>query len=242
LSPSRAERRAGQLLSFLNGSTSGRAKVLPDEVTHRESHDFQALAAIPDEDFNRAIEESKADGEVTRAGVQRRATTRWRRIGSGTGSTSSACGGSASARRRSRTCGRSTTKSSCEGATSTTGDGVTTRLRASVPLKNQVAEFPTPTMRLERPCGHRRLHRRHRRYRRGSHRRRPPGHVRLAPRRPAKAFLVPLSRLRVRSLVGGRGGIALSPGRVRLAPGPSTPGVVNKTKLGGDVRRVTASA
>jgi hypothetical protein len=47
--------------------------------------------------------------------------------------------------------------------------------------------FRPGTTRLKWPCGRSRLHRRHRRYRGGGYRRRPPGLVRLAPRRPTKA-------------------------------------------------------
>lgn len=69
----RAERRAGELLSFLNGSTSGRVRVLPDDVSHRQSHEWQALADIPEPDFDAALEAEKADGALTRTGVTRRA-------------------------------------------------------------------------------------------------------------------------------------------------------------------------
>jgi phage N-6-adenine-methyltransferase len=69
----RAERRAGQLLSLLNTRTSGRTKVLPDAISHWESHNFQELAAVPDDAFDSAIEAAKAEGELTRANVVRRA-------------------------------------------------------------------------------------------------------------------------------------------------------------------------
>jgi hypothetical protein len=47
------------------------------------------------------------------------------------------------------------------------------------------------------PRARRRLDRRHRRYRGGGHRRRPPGVVRLAPRRPTAAYSSQLTRVRL---------------------------------------------
>jgi phage N-6-adenine-methyltransferase len=71
----RAERRAGELLSAARGA----AKRLPNgtiadaDISLDQSSEWQALAAVPDEAFDRAVGEAKADGEVTRSGVMRRA-------------------------------------------------------------------------------------------------------------------------------------------------------------------------
>jgi hypothetical protein len=54
-------------------------------------------------------------------------------------------------------------------------------------LARNRARFRPGTTRLKWPCGCSRLHRRHRCYRGGGHRRGPPGRVRLAPRWPAQA-------------------------------------------------------
>ncbi len=67
----RAERRAGQLLSSLNARTSGRTKVLPADVSYDQSSDWQALASIPEDRFDEAIEQTKTEGAVTRNGVMR---------------------------------------------------------------------------------------------------------------------------------------------------------------------------
>ena len=58
--------------------------------------------------------------------------------------------------------------------------------RWSILARNR-ARFRAGTTRLKWPCGCSRLHRRHRCYRSGGHRRGPPGRVRLAPRRPTQA-------------------------------------------------------
>lgn len=67
-----AERRAGELLSFLNGSTSGRSRVLPDNVTHKESYRYQRLASVPADDFEQAVDDVAAEGRVTTAAVTRK--------------------------------------------------------------------------------------------------------------------------------------------------------------------------
>jgi hypothetical protein len=82
----RAERRAGELLAATPLHAGGRPggnhseastglRLTDIGVSKDQSHEWQALAAIPEKDFDRALEESRAEGEVTRNGVIRRSGT-----------------------------------------------------------------------------------------------------------------------------------------------------------------------
>ncbi len=79
----RAERRAGELLAAMPKHPPGREPyrspsptdipTLEDlGVTKDQSSEWQKLARVPQVDFDAAIEQAKADGDVTRAGVTRR--------------------------------------------------------------------------------------------------------------------------------------------------------------------------
>lgn len=77
----RAERRAGELLAITvrpgnpqlsNEPTIGLADL---GVTRDQSSEWQALAAIPEKDFDRAVEAAKAEGPLTHNGVKRHAGT-----------------------------------------------------------------------------------------------------------------------------------------------------------------------
>ena len=77
----RAERRAGELLALTvehggdrrSESRSPQPNLKDLGVTPDQSSEWQALAALPEAEFDRALEEARADGVVTRGGVVRRA-------------------------------------------------------------------------------------------------------------------------------------------------------------------------
>jgi hypothetical protein len=79
-----AERRAGELLAeSAVGSGRPTTKVparnlLPENVTKKESHRWQKLAAIPDEEFAEAVDEMVPEGRVTYAEIERRTKRRGR--------------------------------------------------------------------------------------------------------------------------------------------------------------------
>lgn len=68
-----AERRAGELLALTNrpGNPSGREglRLADVGVTEKQSHEWQKLAAVPSEDFQAAIDEAAAQGNISRARV-----------------------------------------------------------------------------------------------------------------------------------------------------------------------------
>lgn len=70
----RTEQAAGRLATTSNGRPS---KAFPTErltdigISHKESHQFQKLADIADEDFNECIEELKDDNALSRAALLR---------------------------------------------------------------------------------------------------------------------------------------------------------------------------
>lgn len=77
-----AQREAGRMLAAMDKNSGGRPAKTPDKVSvvsastledlgvsHKESSRWQAVASLPDEDYEQYKERARAKGEITRAGA-----------------------------------------------------------------------------------------------------------------------------------------------------------------------------
>ena len=74
----RAERRLGAMLKEIvvprgnHGGVRGASRSLPEGITQKQSHQWQRMAAVPEDDFERWIFDCRASGvELTRSGLLR---------------------------------------------------------------------------------------------------------------------------------------------------------------------------